>query len=337
MGAALGPFVLFPAQESTYEASHHKLVWIKAPCDSISKVADKKDHSLAFLPTDGELAIPLLLLRKKEESRHLILYFHGNSCDLGEIEAELELMQETLECHVVAMEFPGYGVCRPFSTPDPEKINEWCLTTFEWLQSINVRPSSVIIFGRSIGTGPATRLARTLLERDIRVAGLVLHSPYISVHKIIVDYFKYGTYVIQNYWDLSEDLKKLQKTCPLLIIHGQNDEVIPFVHGHTLFNEYRASDNLKQSFFPEDSQHNAYSVYEHIVTPMKEFLEKRSMSRDGPKYYPTIDEAFSDTPLKYRDPNDEEEDSARNVSQSLPPRSLSQAGPASFHSGVRPN
>ena len=53
-------------------------------------------------------------------------------------------------------------------------------------------------------------------------------------------------------------LNKIQPSTPLLIIHGEDDEIIPLQHGQQLLQQYDSQ--FKQGFFPSDSSHNAYYV-----------------------------------------------------------------------------
>ena len=102
-----------------------------------------------------------------------------------------------------------------------DTINKWSRSAFNLLIWLGVPASNIICFGRSIGTGqqssssssccccccsccgletdevcvadslavrvagPAAHLAATLHSEGIDVGGVVLHAPYISVHKIV--------------------------------------------------------------------------------------------------------------------------------------------------------
>ena len=78
--------------------------------------------------------------------------------------------------------------------------------------------------GFSIGTGPATELAATK-----PVGGLVLQAPYLSAPRIV-------TKVRVLPIDPFPNLKRIGKVkCPLTVIHGTDDSVIPFAQGKELF------------------------------------------------------------------------------------------------------
>jgi hypothetical protein len=63
--------------------------------------------------------------------------------------------------HVLALEYPGYGIYP--GSPSAEGILEDAICVWEYLTDpdgdIKYNPKDIILFGRSLGTGPATELA----------------------------------------------------------------------------------------------------------------------------------------------------------------------------------
>ncbi|KAL8273632.1 hypothetical protein Esti_002454 [Eimeria stiedai] len=222
------------------------------------------------------------------KARYVLLYWHGNSCDLGHIREELEVLGSFVECHCLALEFPGYGLASSCSAAAAtaaaaavggagssrkvrfslsDTINRWSRAAFNFLLWLGVHPENVICFGRSIGTGPAAHLAASLKEEGIDVGGVVLHAPYISIHKIVAEYSSLGTWLIEDHWSNARSLSRLAPSTPLLIIHGEDDEIIPAAHGRKLFETYEGEEQVKEGFFPADSSHNAYYVIDVSKKP----------------------------------------------------------------------
>lgn len=54
--------------------------------------------------------IPCLFLRCNEPSSKLLIHFHGNAEDLGRAREFLNVMRTCLSVHVLAVEYPGYGI-----------------------------------------------------------------------------------------------------------------------------------------------------------------------------------------------------------------------------------
>lgn len=108
--------------------------------------------------TDPTLPIPCLYIPYLSGASKLIIYFHGNAEDLGLAYELLEHMKNTMKMHVLAVEYPGYGIYP--GHPNSEGILEDALTVWEYLTNeMNINAKDIILFGRSLGTGPAIELA----------------------------------------------------------------------------------------------------------------------------------------------------------------------------------
>lgn len=326
----MGNMILFPAPTPTYtwcsEVLKPHLVWIP------EHLADVQLRPLALKrreqqKRDCNSCAPIIPSFQKDEvarssrrfpglwfggyHRHTLLYFHGNSTDLGDIYDELMVLTRFLECNCLAIEYPGYGVCSSILI-DPKLINTWGNAAVRWLVELGVAPESIIPFGRSIGTGPAAVVAATMVKTGLQPGGLILHSPFLSIHKIVAHYSYFGTWVISNHWDTESCLSQLRPSTPLLIIHGVNDEVIPVTHGRQLLDSYAVHPSLKDGFFPADSPHNAYLIIEDLGIPIKSFLRIKSLSRNNHRKEIIIPRSDCVVPAAYR------------VARA-PPRSLSQS------------
>ena len=81
-----------------------------------------------------------------------------------------------------------------------------------------------MIFGRSLGGGPALEVAKRL-----PIAGLILESAFLSAYRVTT---RWPIFL----GDRFNNLGKIRGvTCPTLIIHGRDDRVIPFYHAERLF------------------------------------------------------------------------------------------------------
>lgn len=87
-----------------------------------------------------------------------------------------------------------------------------------------LRPEQILVFGRSVGGGPSVELAA-----HYPVGGLILESAFTSAFRVI-------THIPIFPFDKFNNLGKISSvSCPVLVIHGREDEVIPFWHGETLY------------------------------------------------------------------------------------------------------
>lgn len=104
--------------------------------------------------------------------------------------------------------------------PSETKCYESIEAAVEYLTSQKNFPTSkIIVFGTSLGTGPTLHIAQKQCFR-----GIVLQSPFTSVLRIKLD-------VASIPFDMFPNVDRIgDVTCPVFIIHGKIDEVVPFSH-----------------------------------------------------------------------------------------------------------
>ena len=114
------------------------------------------------------------------------------------------------------MEYPGYGVYE--GDPDADQIALDAQNTYDYLTLVQKIPhESIILFGRSIGSGPASLLASLRTP-----CALLLMSPFMSIRDIVRE--KAGNmlqYIINDRFrniDVMPDVR-----CPTFFVHGQRD------------------------------------------------------------------------------------------------------------------
>merc|ERR1719240_256863 len=102
-------------------------------------------------------SVPCLLL-PYESARFLIIFFHSNAEDLGRCRWFCLFLRDQFQVHVLAVEYPGYGVCPGIATSVAAMENAQAALLFA-MQVLKLPLSRVKLFGRSIGTGLALDLA----------------------------------------------------------------------------------------------------------------------------------------------------------------------------------
>ena len=125
------------------------------------------------------------------------------------------------------MEYPGYGIYK--GVPSDAVIMEDAVSVYDYLTTkLRVKPTNIIAFGRSIGTGSATYLASM---REI--GALVLMSAFTSIRAAVKDFAgKIAQYAIKDRFNNLEMMTKVK--CSTFLVHGQKDGLIPFSHSEEL-------------------------------------------------------------------------------------------------------
>jgi fermentation-respiration switch protein FrsA (DUF1100 family) len=156
------------------------------------------------------------------DARFTLLVSHGNAEDLGDIREWLEDMRQA-GFSVFAYDYEGYGTSE--GKPSEKAAYDDESAAYDFLAlNLGTPPDRIIIFGRSVGTGPAVQLAT---RRP--AAGLVLQSPFLSAFRVV-------TRVPLLPFDKFPNYKRISHVhCPVLIMHGTRDSVIGMWHGQKLF------------------------------------------------------------------------------------------------------
>ena len=175
-----------------------------------------------------------------ERGKKAILRCHGNVEDAANSLFALRYLARrgfTVAC----VDYPGYGLSD--GTPDEEGCYRNIHRLYDWLiEKRGFKPEDIVVDGFSIGTGPATELAATK-----PVGGLVLEAPFLSAPRVV-------TRIRILPIDPFPNLKMIKDVkCPVLIIHGTVDSVIPHRHGKKLF---KLANEPKRLIPVEGADHN---------------------------------------------------------------------------------
>ncbi len=169
-----------------------------------------------------------------------IIYNHGNALDIGMIDMNLRGASKILNCSIISYDYPGYGTSE--GKPTESSIFAAADATYAYLKAKGIDDSKIIIWGRSVGSGPATHLAH-----KYPVAGLFLESPFKSAFTVI-------SRVPILPFDKFNNISMIDKiNCPLLIMHGTDDRVISFPHGEAL---YATAHEPKSKLWVNSAGHN---------------------------------------------------------------------------------
>lgn len=174
------------------------------------------------------------------QAKYTILYSHGNAEDLSGI---LWVMGEIRDSGfaVFAYDYQGYGT----SQGKPSEYNTYrdIEAAYNYLTlQLGVPAKQIIVYGRSVGGGPAIDLA----SRQ-SVGGLVVESSFVSAFRVL-------TRIPILPFDKFVNIDKIGKVrSPVLVIHGKADEVVHFWHGEQLL---AAAKEPKLNFWVDGAGHN---------------------------------------------------------------------------------
>ena len=161
----------------------------------------------------------------------VVFYLHGNGGNLTSWFVNADFYRQ-LNVDLFMVDYRGYGK----STGHIESEAQLMADVQAAWQSIAPRYAGkrVIFFGRSLGTGLAAKLAASLTPAQ-RPNLLVLVSPYISMQTMAQELYPFVPSALIRYpLRTDEALKTLGGQTPVLILHGDQDTLIPYRHAETL-------------------------------------------------------------------------------------------------------
>jgi uncharacterized protein len=174
-----------------------------------------------------------------------VLLCHGNAGNVGD-----RVMHATLLCaaglDVLLFDYRGYG--RSTGRPsEPGTYRDAHAARLELLARPGVNPKRVVYLGESLGGAVALVLA---LEEP--PAGLVLMSTFTSVRDMARRHYPIvPPAVIPDAYPSLRRVRELR--APLLVIHGDRDEIVPLLHAQALF---EAAPDPKRLHIIEGVGHN---------------------------------------------------------------------------------
>ena len=127
--------------------------------------------------------------------------------------------------NAVVYEYTGFGESNG-RLPGEESLYEDIETVYLYLtENLNISPDNIILYGRSIGSGPSCYLAE-----KYDVAGVILHAGLLSAFRVL---FNLRWTLPFDKFPNSDRIKNID--CPVYIVHGRRDEIVPFYHAQELY------------------------------------------------------------------------------------------------------
>ena len=223
IGLFLSDWLIFPYRQSSYGQDLRGLEFIES--------SDGQRLAVRYWGQPG--------------ARGVVVLFHGNAEDLGHLDW---IANEICDCgvSVLAMDYRGYGLSE--GEPSEEGCYADAESVYELALEKGYAPGDVLVWGRSVGGGPATELA---VRKKVR--GLVLESSFVTAFRAL-------TRVPLLPFDKFDNLTKLRGLdVPLFVIHGTEDEVVGYWHGEKL---HAAYGGRKQMYAMEGAGHNDLWAYD---------------------------------------------------------------------------
>lgn len=161
--------------------------------------------------------------------RGVLLFFHGNAGNISQRLESLKLFNQ-LGLDTLIFDYRGYGKSEGKISEQGSYLD--AEAAWRYLTETKGIPShQILLFGRSLGGALAAYLAG---RRQAK--GVIVESGFISIPELAAQIYPFlpARWISRFHYDSLNRIKK--STCPVLIIHSADDEIIPISHGRALFN-----------------------------------------------------------------------------------------------------
>lgn len=197
-----------------------------------------------------------------------LLFFHGNGGNVAYREEKFrQLMAEGYG--VFMLGYRGFGGSG--GAPSETALVADAGVAYQYLQDrYKLRPDDIVIYGESIGTSVAVQLAA-----KVPSAALILEAPMFSVLSIAEARYPYVPVrpFLRDKFETNLYIKDVK--APLLVVHGDQDGVIPLSSGRALF---ELANEPKRFEVIEGAAHN--DIYDFPVVPViAGFLDELNVDR----------------------------------------------------------
>jgi len=206
------------------------------------------------------------------EAKATLLWFHGNAGNISHRLENIRLLHERVKVNIFIFDYRGYGRSEGTVAEDGTYLDGEA--AIEYLRSrYGMETKSLILFGRSLGAAVAAEMATRFDNM-----GVILESPFTSVREMARAMFPFlpvGNFLRIKY-DIVEKVRKIRR--PLLVLHGDRDEIVPFTQGKMVF---AAASHPKKFYTILGAGHNdTYIVGGNpYFQVLEEFIEGASLDR----------------------------------------------------------
>ncbi len=163
--------------------------------------------------------------RRREDSQIATLFLHGNA---GNVTHRLHALEAipAAGSSLLLLDYRGYG--RSEGSPTEQGVYRDAEAGYEWLLARGYAPEQIVLHGESLGSAVAVELAS---RRPCR--GLVLEAPFSSARAVAGRVLPLLGPTLISGFDSARRIRQVR--APILILHGDRDDIINIALGRELF------------------------------------------------------------------------------------------------------
>jgi hypothetical protein len=215
-----------------------------------------------WLHTDDDLRLNAWFI--PAESSKAVLFFHGNAGNISHRLDSIRLFHE-LGLNVLIFDYRGYGLSE--GSPNEQGTYRDARAAWRWLvEDGGFEPSSIVLFGRSLGGAIAAWLAA-----HEQPGALIVESAFSSVPEMGRRLYPWLPVGWLSRFDYPTAQHVAQASCPVLVTHSRQDDIIPFQQGEAI---YAAASEPKVFLELQGGHNDGFLVSTGYVAGLQEFLRR---------------------------------------------------------------
>ncbi|RVU48472.1 alpha/beta hydrolase [Lujinxingia sediminis] len=176
--------------------------------------------------TTSDKEVLSAVLHRAQSSQGVILYFHGNA---GSLRTWKDVSSDfvPLGYDTLVLDYRGYGKSTGRITE--AGLYEDGRAAYRWLIQQGYHPDDVVIYGRSIGSGVASKVVS-----EVEARALILESPFSSLVTLGRELMPWALPGLTLRFRFPNEIHLAQTSLPVLLVHGRADELIGAHHSERL-------------------------------------------------------------------------------------------------------
>ncbi|MCJ1339947.1 hypothetical protein MMC09_005239 [Bachmanniomyces sp. S44760] len=238
------------------------------------------DYEDLRIPTpDGETLSAFFIRpsNKRTAKNVTFLIFHGNAGNIGHRIPIAKILEESISCNVLMLEYRGYGLST--GVPDEQGLMIDAQTGLDYIRGRDeTRSSKIVVYGQSLGGAVSIQLVAKNLEAG-DIVGLILENTFTSIRKLIPSAFppaKFLAPLCHQTW-FSEDIIPCIVNIPILFLSGLRDEIVPPAQMRHLYSVCKAEQKVWREI--PNGSHNDTVAEPHYFYYISEFINDHVLEK----------------------------------------------------------
>ncbi len=205
---------------------------------------------------------------------HTLLWFHGNAGNINRRLDNLKMLNDRVPVNVFIIDYRQYGKSEGKVSEKGTYLDAGAALAYLHSRK-DVNNEKIIFFGRSLGSAVAVELA--LKEK---CCALILETPFTSIKEMGKELYPFlyiGLNFLRTKYDSLSKIKGIK--VPILILHGDKDELVPIEHGRKLFEE---ANQPKEFYTIPGALHNDTHIVggEEYFDVIRDFVKKLTKQKN---------------------------------------------------------